>query len=47
VDVNNLNRANGDLEIPINDGAVARLVVSNFAVPIPIDLTAQATYWVY
>uniref|UniRef100_A0A914E3R1 VWFA domain-containing protein n=1 Tax=Acrobeloides nanus TaxID=290746 RepID=A0A914E3R1_9BILA len=45
VDVNNLNRANGDLEIPINDGAVARLLVSNFAAPIPIDLTAQANYW--
>ena len=46
VNIDTLNRNNGDLEVPINSGSLARLLVSSFPSEIPVDITAQAKYWV-
>ena len=48
INITDLNRAAGDLDIPLNAIAVSRMFVAFYesVVPIPMSLADQAAYWV-
>uniref|UniRef100_A0A914ZAW4 VWFA domain-containing protein n=1 Tax=Panagrolaimus superbus TaxID=310955 RepID=A0A914ZAW4_9BILA len=45
VNISDLNWSKGDLDIPLNDAALARLY-TNMKSVIPLDINDQAAYWV-